>query len=181
MNATQHEALLALLKLRFEKNKPRHQALEWPKIQARLDAQPEKLWSLQEMEATGGEPDVVGLDEKTGEYIFIDFSAESPKGRRSLCYDRAALDARKEFKPAGSAVEMATAMGIELLSEQEYRDLQKLGNFDTKTSSWLKTPPEIRKLEGAIFGDRRYDHVFVYHNGVQSYYAVRGFRGVLRV
>jgi hypothetical protein len=133
------------------------------------------------MESTGGEPDVVVLDEKTGEYLFIDCSPESPKGRRSLCYDRAALDARKEFKPAGSAVEMATAMGIELLSEQEYRDLQKLGNFDTKTSSWLKTPPEIRKLDGAIFGDRRYNHVFVYHNGVQSYYAVRGFRGVLRV
>jgi hypothetical protein len=181
MNAEQREPLFAILKLRFEKYTTRHQGLEWPKIQTRLEAQLDKLWSLQEMEATGGEPDVVGLDEKTGEYLFIDCSAESPKGRRSLCYDRAALDARKEFKPAGSAVEMATAMGIELLSEQEYRDLQKLGNFDTKTSSWLKTPPEIRKLDGAIFGDRRYDHVFVYHNGAQSYYAVRGFRGLLRV
>jgi hypothetical protein len=181
MTAAQRQALLGLLKLRFEKNKPHHRDLGWAKIQARLEAQPEKLWSLQEMESTGGEPDVVVLDEKTGEYLFIDCSPESPKGRRSLCYDRAALDARKEFKPAGSAVEAAAAMGIELLSEQEYRDLQKLGNFDTKTSSWLKTPPEIRKLDGAIFGDRRYDHVFVYHNGVQSYYAVRGFRGVLRV
>jgi hypothetical protein len=181
LNAEQRGELLDLLKLRFEKYRPRHPNLEWPKIRTRLEAQPEKLCSLQEMESTGGEPDVVVLDEKIGEYLFIDCSAESPKGRRSLCYDREALDARKEFKPAGSAVEMAAAMGIELLSEQEYRDLQKLGNFDTKTSNWLKTPPEIRRLDGAIFGDRRYDHVFVYHNGVQSYYAVRGFRGVLRV
>jgi hypothetical protein len=175
------KALLDPLKLRFDRNMSRHQSLAWLKLQRRLEVMPEKLRSLQEMERTGGEPDVVGLDEKTGEYLFMDCSAESPKGRRSLCYDRAALDARKEFKPAGSAVEMATAMGIEILSEQEYRDLQQLGKFDTKTSSWLKTPPEIRKLDGAIFGDRRYDQVFVYHNGVQSYYAVRGFRGVRRV
>lgn len=161
----------------------RHKGLEWVKIQARLDppAGVEKLWSLNEMERTGGEPDVVGLDTRTGEYIFYDCAAESPKGRRSLCYDREALESRKEYKPENTAFDMAAAMGIELLTEEEYRELQKLGNFDTKTSSWVKTPAEIRKLGGALFCDRRYDHVFVYHNGAESYYAVRGFRGSVRV
>ncbi|HET8635245.1 MAG TPA: DUF4256 domain-containing protein [Acidobacteriaceae bacterium] len=170
-----------MLKARFEKNKNRHKGLEWAKVRARLEANPEKLWSLSEMEKTGGEPDVVGLDKKTGEYIFYDCSAESPKGRRSVCYDREALDARKEFKPKNSAVEMAAEMGIELLTEEQYRELQQLGKFDTKTSSWVRTPPAIRKLGGAVFCDRRYDTVFLYHNGAESYYAARGFRGSLRV
>src|SRR5579862_9680311 len=177
----QREKLLGTLKARFEKNMNRHQGLEWAKVQARLDANAEKLWSLNEMERTDGEPDVVGHDKKTDEYVFYDCSAESPKGRRSVCYDREALDARKEFKPQSSAMEMAAAMGIELLTEEQYRELQKLGNFDTKTSNWVKTPPDIRKLGGALFCDRRYDTVFVYHNGAESYYAARGFRGSLRV
>ena len=159
----------------------RHKGLEWTKVQARLEANPEKLWSLNEMERTGGEPDVVGHDGNTGEYIFFDCSAESPTGRRSICYDREALEARKEHKPKNNAVDMAAAMGTEILTEAQYRDLQTVGNFDTKTSSWVKTPPEIRKLGGAIFCDRRYDHVFVYHNGAESYYAARGFRGSLKV
>lgn len=177
----QREELLKALKTRFEKNMNRHRGLEWAKVQARLGSVADKLWSLTEMERTGGEPDVVGFDKKTGEYIFHDCSAESPKDRRSVCYDGEALDARKEFKPKNTALDMAAAMGIEILTEEQYRQLQTLGEFDTKTSSWLKTPPEIRKLGGAIFGDRRYDHVFVYHNGAQSYYAGRGFRGLLRV
>jgi hypothetical protein len=179
----QHEELLEVLKARFEKNMNRHQGLEWAAVSARLDrpAGREKLWSLNEMERTGGEPDVVGLDIKTGEYIFYDCSAESPKGRRSICYDREALDSRKENKPGNNADDMAAEMGIELLTEEQYRELQKLGNFDTKTSSWVKTPAEIRKLGGAIFCDRRYDHVFVYHNGAESYYSARGFRGSLSV
>lgn len=180
-SAKQAEDLLKTLKDRFEKHINRHKDLEWAQVQARLEKSPERLWSLSEMERTGGEPDVVGQDEKTGEYIFYDCSAESPKGRRSICYDREALDARKENKPAGNATEMAAAMGIELLTEEEYRELQKLGNFDTKTSSWIKTPSDIRKLGGALFCDRRYDTVFVYHNGAESYYAARGFRGWLRV
>lgn len=177
----QREELLGALKARFEKNLNRHKGLEWAKVQARLEADPEKLWSLNEMERTGGEPDVVGYDKKTGEYIFYDCSAESPAGRRSVCYDREALASRKEHKPKTSAMEMAAAMGIELLSEEQYRALQQLGNFDAKTSSWVKTPAEIRKLGGAIFCDRRYDTVFVYHNGAESYYAARAFRGALRV
>jgi len=177
----QREELLRTLKARFEKNMHRHAALDWAGVQARLEARPEKLWSLHEMERTGGEPDVIGFDSQTGEYIFCDCAPESPKGRRSLCYDPAALESRKEHKPAGSAVGMAEAMGIELLTEQEYRELQKLGAFDTKTSSWVKTPPEIRKLGGAMFCDRRYNTVWVYHNGAESYYAARGFRGLLRV
>src|SRR6266478_10142423 len=181
LSPEQREELLRALKARFEKNMNRHKGLEWAKVQAKLGANTEKLWSLNEMERTGGEPDVVGFDKKTGEYIFYDCSAESPKGRRSLCYDREALRTRKEHKPANSAVDMAAAMGIELLTEEEYRELQKLGNFETKTSSWVKTPSEIRKLGGAIFCDRRYDHVFVYHNGADSYYAARAFRGSLRV
>ena len=175
------EELLSALKARFEKNMDRHQGLEWTKVQTKLEANPEKLWSLNEMERTGGEPDVVGHDKKTGEYTFYDCSTESPKDRRSLCYDREALESRKEHKPKNSAMDMAAAMGVELLTEEQYRELQKLGNFDTKTSSWVKTPAEIRKLGGAIFCDRRYDHVFVYHNGAESYYAARGFRGWLRV
>jgi len=177
----QREELLATLKTRFTKNMQRHPGLVWIEVQVRLEANPEILWSLKEMEATGGDPDVVGLDQKTGEYIFYDCSAETPKGRRNVCYDRAALDARKEFKPANSAMDMAAAMGIEMLTEEQYRELQMLGKFDTKTSSWLVTPAAIRKLGGAIFGDRRYDHVFVYHNGAESYYGARGFRGSLRV
>jgi hypothetical protein len=177
----QREKLLSTLKARFEKNMNRHKGLEWAKIQAKLEADPAKLCTLNEMESTGGEPDVVGVDRKTGETIFYDCSAESPTGRRNVCYDRQALDSRKEFKPKESALEMAAAMGIEILTEEQYRGLQKLGEFDAKTSSWLKTPAEIRKLGGAIFGDRRYDHVFVYHNGADSYYGVRGFRGSLRV
>lgn len=181
MKAQERDELLRALKARFEKNMNRHKDLEWDKVQARLEANPEKLRSLHEMESTGGEPDVVGYDKGTGEYIFYDCSAESPKGRRSLCYDREALDSRKENKPENNAVEMAAAMGIELLTEEQYRELQKLGEFDLKTSSWVKTPSAIRKLDGALFCDRRYDHVFVYHNGAQSYYAARGFRGSLRV
>ena len=181
MNAKQREELLKTLKARFEKHMNRHKSLDWSKLQAKLEASPEKLWSLNEMERTGGEPDVVGHDKKTGEYIFYDCSAESPKGRRSVCYDRKALEARKEHKPANSAMDMAAAMGIELLTEEEYRELQELGDFDTKTSSWVKTPAEIRKLGGALFCDRRYDTVFVYHNGADSYYSARGFRGSLRV
>jgi hypothetical protein len=173
--------LLRAVSARFEKNRSRHKGIEWAQVQARLEANAEKLWSLGEMERTGGEPDVVGHDRKTGEYIFCDCSAESPKGRRSLCYDREALESRKEHKPKDSAMDMAAAMGIEPLTEEQYRELQKLGEFDTKTSSWVKTPPEIRKLGGALFCDRRYDHVFLYHNGAESYYASRGFRGSLRV
>ena len=181
LSPAQHAELLATLKGRFDKNMRRHKGLEWARVQAKLEANPEKLWSLSEMESTGGEPDVVGLEKKTGEVIFFDCSAESPKGRRSVCYDREALDARKEHKPKDSAIDMATAMGIELLTEEQYRELQKLGEFDTKTSSWVKTPSEIRKLGGALFCDRRYDHVFVYHNGADSYYAARGFRGSLKL
>ena len=181
LSPEQREELLRTLKVRFEKNMNRHKGLEWAKVHAKLEANTEKLWSLSEMERTGGEPDVVGHDKKTGEYIFYDCSAESPKGRRSFCYDRKALDSRKEYKPKNSAVDMAAAMGIEILTEDEYRGLQKLGKFDTKTSSWIKTPPDIRKLGGAVFFDFRYGTVFVYHNGAESYYAVRGFRGSLRV
>ncbi len=181
LSTEQREELLATLKGRFEKNMSRHSGLDWAKIQARLEANTGKLWSLHEMERTGGEPDVIGHDTKTGEYIFYDCSAESPNGRRSLCYDRAAWEARKEHKPENNAVDTAAAIGIELLTEEQYRDLQKLGKFDTKTSSWVKTPPEIRKLGGATYCDRRYDHVFWYHNGADSYYAARGFRGSLRV
>jgi hypothetical protein len=177
----QGEELLRALKARFEKNMDRHKGLEWAKIQAKLEANTEKLWSLDEMEITGGEPDVVGHDKKTGEYIFYDCSAESPKGRRGVCYDRKALESRKEHKPENNAIDMATAMGIELLTETQYRELQQLGNFDNKTSSWIITPADIRKLGGAIFGDYRYGNVFIYHNGAESYYAARGFRGSLRV
>ena len=181
LSPQQREELLRVLKARFEKNMNRHKGLEWAKVQAKLEANAEKLWSLNEMEKTGGEPDVVGHDKKTGQYIFYDCSAESPNGRRSLCYDREALDARKEHKPKDSAIDMAAAMGIELLTEEQYRELQELGNFDAKTSSWVKTPSNIRKLGGALFCDRRYDQVFVYHNGADSYYAARGFRGSLSV
>jgi len=181
MKAKERDELLGALKARFESNKKRHKTLEWAKVQAALEANPGKLRSLAEMERTGGEPDVVGYDKSTGEYIFYDCSAESPKGRRSVCYDREALESRKEHKPANNAVDIAAAMGIELLTEEEYRELQQLGELDTKTSSWVKTPPAIRKLGGALFCDRRYDTVFVYHNGAESYYAARGFRGSLRV
>jgi hypothetical protein len=181
MKLEEQEELLKTLKARFEKNMNRHKGLDWAKVQARLEANPQKLRSLNEMETTGGEPDVVGHDEKSGEYIFYDCSAESPKGRRSICYDHEALEARKENKPKDSAVNMAATMGIELLTEEQYRELQKLGNFDLKTSSWVKTPPEIRKLGGALFCDRRYNQVFLYHNGADSYYAARAFRGSLRV
>lgn len=181
MNAKQLEELLSVLKARFEKNMSRHKGLAWDKVQARLEANAEKLPSLNEMEVTGGEPDVVGFDKKTGEFIFYDCSAETPKGRRSTCFDREGLDSRKEHKPENNAVDMAAAMGIEILSEEQYRQLQQLGEFDLKTSSWIQTPATIRQLGGALFADRRYDSVFVYHNGAQSYYAVRGFRGVLRV
>ena len=177
----QREELLGTLKARFEKNMNRHNGFEWAKIRTKLELNTEKVWSLSEMERTGGEPDVVGHDKKTGEYIFYDCSAESPNGRRSLCYDREALESRKEHKPKDSAMDMAAAVGIELLTEEQYRELQKLGNFDTKTSSWVKTPSAIRKLGGALFCDRRYDTVFVYHNGAESYYAARAFRGSLRV
>ncbi len=181
LSPQQREELLGALKARFEKNRNRHKGLEWAKVQAKLEANPGKLWSLNEMERTGGEPDVVGFDKRPGEYIFYDCSAESPKGRRSLCYDREALESRKEHKPQNNAIDMAAAMGLELLTEEQYRELQRLGEFDTKTSSWVKTASDIRKLGGAIFCDRRYDHVFVYHNGAESYYAARGFRGSLRV
>jgi hypothetical protein len=181
LSPEQCKKLLGTLKSRFEKNLSRHKGIEWAKVVAKLESNAEKLWSLNEMEETGGEPDVVGLDKKTGEYIFYDCSAESPAGRRSICYDREGLDSRKEFKPANNAVDMAAAMGIELLTEQQYRELQKLGRFDAKTSSWLKTPADIRKPGGAIFADYRYGTVFVYHNGAQSYYGGRAFRGSLRV
>ena len=183
LSQEQLKELLRVLNARFEKNMNRHKGLEWAKIQAKLDPPSggEKLWSLNEMESTGGEPDVVGYDKKTDEYIFYDCSTESPKGRRNVCYDGEALESRKEFKPKDTAMDMAAAMGIEILTEEQYRELQKLGNFDTKTSSWLKTPSEIRKFGGAIFADHRYNHVFVYHNGAPSYYGIRGFRGSLRV
>ncbi|MGG2054906.1 DUF4256 domain-containing protein [Lysinibacillus pakistanensis] len=181
LSLEQREELLSTLKARFEKNMNRHKDLDWAKVQARLEANTEKLWSLNEMEVTGGEPDVVGHDNKTDEYIFYDCSAESPKGRRSICYDREALESRKKHKPENNAIDMATAMGIELLTEEQYRELQKLENFDLKTSSWVQTPVNIRKLGGALFCDYRYDTVFVYHNGADSYYAARGFRGSLRV
>jgi len=181
LSPKQREELLKALKIRFEKNMAHQQGLVWAKVQSRLEASAEKLWSLNEMERTGGEPDVVGRDQKTGEYVFYDCSAESPKGRTSICYDREGLDSRKEFRPKNTAMDMAAAMGIELLTEEQYRELQKLGEFDTKTSSWLQAPAEMRKLGGALFGDRRFGRVFVYHNGAQSYYAGRGFRGALRV
>jgi hypothetical protein len=181
LSAEQHELLIRVLKARFENNMNRHQGIDWVNVQHKLEAHSEKLWSLHEMEGTGGEPDVVDYDNKTGEYIFVDCSAESPKGRRSVCYDREALDSRKEHKPKDSAIDMATAIGIEILTEEQYRELQKLGNFDMKTSSWVRTPTSIRMLGGAIFCDRRYDTVFMYHNGAESYYGARGFRGSLRV
>lgn len=181
LSPSQREELLKTLKARFEKNMNRHKGVDWAKVQTKLETNTEKLWSLNEMETTGGEPDVVGHDKKTGEFVFYDCSAESPKGRRSVCYDREALEARKEHKPKDSAIDMATAMGIELLTEEQYRELQKLGTFDAKTSSWIVTPPDIRKLGGALFADFRYGHVFVYHNGAESYYAARGFRGSVRV
>src|SRR6266480_1301909 len=181
LSPKQREELLSTLKARFEKHMNRHKGLEWAKVQAKLEANTDKLWSLNEMERTGGEPDVVGHDKKAGEYIFYDCSAESPEGRRSVCYDREGLESRKEHKPANSAIDMAAAMGIELLTEEQYRELQTLGHFDTKTSSWLKTPSDIRKLGGALFVDYRYGNVFVYHNGAESYYAARGFRGSLTV
>ena len=181
LSSEQREELLLILRDRFEKNMNRHKVDEWAKVQAKLEANTEKLWSLNEMESTGGEPDIIGHDKKTGEYIFCDCSAESPKGRRSICYDHEALESRKEHKPENSATEMAAEMGIELLSEEQYRELQKLGKFDAKTSSWIKTPADIRKLGGAIFADWRYGHVFVYHNGAESYYGARAFRGSLRV
>ena len=181
LSAAEREELLGVLQARFEKNMKRHMGIEWSKVQAKLEANPEKLWSLHEMERTGGEPDVVGHDAKTGEYTFYDCAAESPSGRRSLCYDRAALDARKEHKPAGSAMDMADEMGIEMLTEEQYRELQKLGSFDAKTSSWVQAPATIRKLGGALFCDFRYGTVFVYHNGAESYYAGRAFRGSLKV
>ncbi|HKB88937.1 MAG TPA: DUF4256 domain-containing protein [Opitutaceae bacterium] len=181
LSPEQREELLGTLKARFEKNMNRHEGLEWAQVKAKLEANTEKLWSLNEMETTGGEPDVVGHDQKTGEYIFFDCSPESPEGRTSVCYDREALESRKEHRPKNSAMDMAADMGIELLSEEQYRELQKLGNFDTKSSSWVKAPADIRKLGGALFGDRRFGRVFVYHNGAQSYYSGRGFRGSLRV
>lgn len=181
LSTKQSEELINILKVRFEKNMNRHIGLEWANVQKKLETNAGKLWSLNEMEITGGEPDVIAYDKKTEEYIFYDCSAESPKGRRSVCYDREALDSRKEFKPENNALDMAGAMGIEILNEAQYRDLQKVGTFDTKTSSWVKTPPDIRKLGGALFSDFRYNHVFVYHNGASSYYAARGFRGLLRV
>jgi hypothetical protein len=181
LSAEQRKELLNTLKIRFEKNMNRHKGHTWATVLSKLEARPDKLWSLQEMENTGGEPDLVAYDKETGEYIFYDCSVESPKGRRSLCYDGEALKSRKEFKPVNNAMDMAAAMGIEILTEAEYRELQKLGNFDAKTSSWLKTPAEIRKLGGALFGDFRYGTVFLYHNGAESYYAVRGFRGSLRI
>lgn len=181
LSASQSETLMGILRTRFEKNANRHKGLKWSDIQAKLEANPEKLWSLDEMEETGGEPDVVGFDKKTGEYIFYDCAPESPKGRRSICYDPQALESRKEHKPKDSAIAMADAMGIEILTEEQYRELQKLGEFDLKTSSWVMTPADIRKRGGALFCDRRYDAVFLYHNGAESYYAARGFRGCLKV
>ena len=181
LTTEQSQELLKVLKARFEKNMKRHKGLEWAKVESKLNSNPEKLWLLNEMERTGGEPDVVSPAGKTGEYIFYDCSAESPKGRRSLCYDHEALESRKEFKPKDSANDMADAMRIELLTEEQYRELQKLGEFDLKTSSWVKTPLEIRKHGGAVFCDRRYDHIFLYHNGAESYYAARGFRGLLKI
>jgi hypothetical protein len=181
LSTKQRDDLVNILKARFDKNMNRHKGLEWAKVRAKLEANSEKLWSLNEMERTGGEPDVVGHDKKTSQYLFCDCSAESPQGRRSLCYDREALEARKEHKPQNSAIDMAVSIGVELLTEEQYRELQKLGNFDSKTSSWVKTPLAIRKLGGALFCDRRYDTVFLYHNGAESYYAARGFRGLLRV
>lgn len=181
LSAAEHDELLETLKTRFEKNKNRHKDLDWTKVLLKLEAHPEKLWSLQEMERTGGEPDVVAYDQKTDEYIFYDCSAETPKGRRSLCYDREAHESRKQFKPEDTAIDVAAAIGVELLTEEQYRGLQELGKFDLKTSSWVKTPANIRKLGGAIFCDRRYDTVFTYHNGAESYYAARGFRGSLSV
>ncbi len=181
LSSSQQKVLLSRLQSRFEKNIKRHKGIEWEKVQAKLEADSAKLWSLNEMEGTGGEPDVIGYDKKTDEYIFVDCAAESPAGRRSLCYDHEGWESRKEHRPEGTAIDMAAEMGIELLTEEEYRELQKLGKFDTKTSSWLKTPAEIRKLGGSIFGDFRYGTVFVYHNGAQSYYGGRGFRGLLRV
>ena len=181
LSAKQREELLKALKARFEKNTNRHPGVEWAKVKAKLEANPEKLWALSEMERTGGEPDVIAHDKKTGDYIFYDCAPESPKDRRSFCYDREALDSRKTAKPKNSAVDLAAAMGIDLLTEEQYGELQKLGDFDTKTSSWLKTPPEVRKLGGAIFADRRFGRVFIYHNGAESYYAGRAFRGSLRV
>ena len=181
LSAAQTEALLRTLQTRFEKNPGRHKGIAWNKVTPRLEAHPEKLWSLQEMESTGGEPDVVGQDQATGGFIFYDCSPESPKGRTSVCYDREGLESRKEHRPANSAMDMATAMGVELLTEEQYRGLQALGQFDTKSSSWLKTPTEMRELGGALFGDRRFGRVFAYHNGAQSYYSGRGFRGVLNV
>jgi len=181
LSPEQGEKLLAVLKARFEKNMKRHAGIAWAEVQARLQDKPEKLWSLNEMERTGGEPDVVGQDAKTGEYFFYDCSAESPEGRRNVCYDHEALESRKANKPENSAMHMAAAMGIEILTEEQYHELQKLGEFDLKTSSWVVTPAEIRKLGGALFADRRYDHIFIYHNGADSYYAARGYRGSLRV
>lgn len=181
LSVSQKQTLMGVLKVRFEANMLRHRGLNWEAVTMKLEASPQKLWTLNLMETTGGEPDVIGYDKKTGEYLFFDCSPESPAGRRSLCYDRAGLESRKEFKPKDTAIDMANAMGIELLTEEEYRALQKLGTFDTKTSSWLKTPPAIRNLGGALFAEYRYGNVFVFHNGAQSYYAVRGFRGVLRV
>ena len=181
LSLEEREKLFGVLKVRFEKNMNRHKDLEWENLKTKLDSNPEKLWSLNEMEKTGGEPDVVGYDKKTGEFLFYDCSAESPIGRRNVCYDREALDSRKEFKPENTAIDMAATIGIDLLTEEQYRELQKLGNFDTKTSSWVKTPSGIRKLGGALYCDRRYDSVFLYHNGAPSYYAVRGFRGSISV
>lgn len=181
LSPEQVEELISVLKKRFKKNMQRHEELEWDKVQAKLESNAQKLWSLSEMERTEGEPDVIGYDKGTDEYLFCDCSKESPKGRRSVCYDHAALEARKKFKPENSAMNMATEMGIELLTEEQYRELQKLGEFDLKTSSWIQTPDEIRKLGGALFCDRRFNHVFVYHNGADSYYGARGFRGMLRV
>ncbi len=181
LTAKQREQLLNILQTRFEKHTKRHEGIAWTKVQTKLDAQPEKLWSLNEMEKTGGEPDVIGFDQKSGEYLFVDCSAESPTGRRSFCYDRAGLEERKEHRPENSAVDAANEMGIALLTEEQYRDLQRLGEFDLKTSSWIQTPPQIRKLGGSLFADRRYDHIFVYHNGASSYYAARGFRGLVRI
>ncbi len=181
LSAEQQEELIKILKTRFEKNPKRHENIKWEEVQKKLESNPEKLWSLNEMERTEGEPDVIGYDKKTNEYLFFDCSAESPKGRRSLCYDRKALDSRKENKPANSAIDLALEIGIEILDEEQYHELQSLGNFDLKTSSWVKTPDEIRKLGGAVFCDKRYNTVFLYHNGAESYYAARGFRGVLRI